>query len=78
MLLLTRVTVDEFKAKFVCPAMFIPCVGCRDENLANKLSEAFKIGAIWGASSLRRNTQPDASNCFIAENWWLSTAPGFA
>lgn len=74
MLLLTRVTADEFKAKFVCPAMFIPCVGCRDENLANKLSEAFQMGAIWEASSLRRNTQPDASNCFAAANWWLSTA----
>jgi protein-L-isoaspartate(D-aspartate) O-methyltransferase len=74
MLLLTRVAVDEFKAKFVCPAMFIPCVGCRDENLANKLSEAFQMGTIWGASSLRRNTQPDASNCFAAANWWLSTA----
>lgn len=46
MLLLTRVTVDEFKAKFVCPAMFIPCVGCRDENLASKLSEAFQMGTI--------------------------------
>lgn len=73
MLLLTRVTVDEFKAKFVCPAMFIPCVGCLDENLANKLSEAFQTGAIWWAGSLRRNTQPDASNCFAAANWWLST-----
>lgn len=74
MLLLTRTTVDEFKAKFVSTAMFVPCIGCRDENLANKLSKAFQMGDIWQASSLRRNTLPDASCCFAAANWWLSTA----
>ena len=41
MLLVTRVADKQFDARFVCPAMFIPCIGGRDEDTAKKLAEAF-------------------------------------
>ncbi len=44
MLLITRAEADRFEARFVCPAMFIPCIGARDEETAAKLSVAFKRG----------------------------------
>src|SRR5260370_36052709 len=31
-LLITRASGDRFDARFVCPAMFIPCVGARDHT----------------------------------------------
>jgi len=74
-LLITRGTPDGFDARFVCPAMFIPCVGARDEETALKLSAAFKRGDFRNVRSLRRNTPPDET-CWCAGNrWWLSTSP---
>jgi protein-L-isoaspartate(D-aspartate) O-methyltransferase len=44
MLLVTRTDSNRFDARFACPAMFVPCMGARDEETAQKLSVAFKRG----------------------------------
>ena len=73
MLLVTRKDADRFDARFVCPTMFVPCVGARDQETAEKLSVAFKRGDSRNVKSLRRNSQPD-DTCWCAGNgWWLST-----
>jgi len=74
MLLVTRTATDHFDARFVCTAMFVPCLGARDEEAAQKLSAAFKRGDSNKVRTLRRNSKPDDS-CWCAGNgWWLSTA----
>ena len=74
MLLITRTGTDRFDARFVCPAMFVPCLGARDEETAQKLSAAFKRDDFRNVKSLRRNSQPD-DTCWCAGNgWWLSNA----
>jgi protein-L-isoaspartate(D-aspartate) O-methyltransferase len=75
MLLVTRVDADRFDARFICPAMFIPCAGARDEETAAKLSAAFKRGDFRNVRSLHRNTTPDATRWCAGNGWWLSTAP---
>jgi hypothetical protein len=59
MLLVTRIDADRFDARFICPAMFIPCVGARDDETAQKLAAAFKRGDLQRVKSLRLNSQPD-------------------
>jgi protein-L-isoaspartate(D-aspartate) O-methyltransferase len=72
MLLVTRSPADQFDARFVCAAMFIACVGARDDATAAKLSQAFPRGDWMKVRSLRRNTAPD-STCWVSgRNWWLS------
>jgi protein-L-isoaspartate(D-aspartate) O-methyltransferase len=72
MLLVTRRGAHDFAAQFVAPAMFIPCLGARDEETGKKLSAAFARGDANQVKSLRRRTQPDET-CWIAgRNWWLS------
>jgi len=75
MLLVTRTTADGFTARFVCQAMFIPCLGARDDVVANKLTEAFKAGGLRNVQSLRRDGQPDGSCWCAGRGWWLSTEP---
>jgi len=41
MLLVTRRGTNDFAAEFVAFAMFIPCLGARDEETGRKLSAAF-------------------------------------
>ena len=74
MILVTRTGTDHFDARFVCAAMFVPCFGARDEETAQKLSAAFKLGDSNNVRTLRRNSKPDGT-CWCAGNgWWLSTA----
>jgi protein-L-isoaspartate(D-aspartate) O-methyltransferase len=74
MLLVTRNAAAEFAARFVSPAMFIPCEGARDSDTARQLSLAFAAGGMWRVRSLRLGTPPDASAWFAGEGWWLSTS----
>jgi protein-L-isoaspartate(D-aspartate) O-methyltransferase len=76
MLLVTRNTdsSETFAAHFVSPAMFIPCLGARDDATAAKLAESFKRGDARNVRSLRRNGRPDPSGWCAGDNWWLSTA----
>jgi protein-L-isoaspartate(D-aspartate) O-methyltransferase len=72
MLLVTR-KGDRFSARFVCPAMFVPCLGARDPDMARRLAIAFARGDSRSIQSLRRATPPDGSSWCAGENWWLST-----
>jgi protein-L-isoaspartate(D-aspartate) O-methyltransferase len=74
MLLLTRVSSDDFHARFVSPAMFIPCVGARDEATSTDLATAFKRGDYRNVRSLHCNSAPDESSWFAGNGWWLSTS----
>ena len=76
MLLVTRNTgsAEIFAARFLSPAMFIPCIGARDDATAAKLAESFKRGDARNVRSLRRHSSPDASSWVAGNNWWLSTA----
>jgi protein-L-isoaspartate(D-aspartate) O-methyltransferase len=75
MLLVTRAAGDRFAARFVCGAMFIPCIGARDEETAQRLSAAFQRGGLEEVRSLRRGTPPDPTSWCSGRGWWLSTAP---
>ncbi|MES1245437.1 MAG: protein-L-isoaspartate(D-aspartate) O-methyltransferase [Acidobacteriota bacterium] len=74
MLLVTR-TPDGLAARFVCQAMFIPCLGARDEEVARRLAEAFQAGGLKDVRSLRRDAAPDETCWVFGRGWWLSTAP---
>lgn len=76
MLLVTRNTdsAESFAARFLSPAMFIPCIGARDDVTAVRLAESFKRGDARNVRSLRRNRRPDHSSWCAGDNWWLSTA----
>jgi protein-L-isoaspartate(D-aspartate) O-methyltransferase len=71
-LLVTRLRNECFDARFISRAMFIPCVGARDENTAKKLAEAFKGGDFAKVRSLHRRTSPDESCWCSGDGWWLS------
>lgn len=78
MLLVTKVSPQRFDARFVCPVLFIPCVGARDDETAKKLSEAFKRGDLRSVRSLRRDSSPDKSCWCCGNGWWLSTVSASA
>jgi protein-L-isoaspartate(D-aspartate) O-methyltransferase len=84
MLLITRSAAGDeasgkvYSARILMQAMFIPCVGARDEDTAQKLSDAFQRGSISEVRSLRRHSPPDET-CWCAgrhagNDWWLSTS----
>jgi protein-L-isoaspartate(D-aspartate) O-methyltransferase len=74
MLLVTRhQSTDMFAAKFISPAMFIPCVGARDRNTGQKLTTAFQAGGTERVNSLYRDTPADDTCWFAGNGWWLST-----
>lgn len=72
MLLVTRTAADAFDARMVCRAMFIPCVGARDEETAQRLTAAFQRPDT--VRSLHRATPPDTTCWCAGDGWWLSTA----
>jgi protein-L-isoaspartate(D-aspartate) O-methyltransferase len=74
MLLITRSASEHFEARFVCSAMFIPCVGARDEETATKLSAAFSRGGLKSVRTLHRRGAPDQTCWCSGNGWWLSTA----
>jgi protein-L-isoaspartate(D-aspartate) O-methyltransferase len=74
MLLLTRVSSDDFHARFISPAMFIPCVGARDEATSADLATAFKRGDYRNVRSLHRTSTLDQTSWFAGNGWWLSTS----
>lgn len=75
MLLVTRRGTDCFDARFVSRAMFIPCIGARDDETAQNLSAAFERDDLWQVLSLRRNATSDTSCWVSGRGWWLSKAP---
>src|ERR1051326_3723341 len=75
MLLVTRTPAGSFNARFIMPVMFIPCVGAREPETAQKLAIAFQRGDMKNVRSLRRDTSPDETCWCSGKGWWLSTAP---
>jgi protein-L-isoaspartate(D-aspartate) O-methyltransferase len=73
MLLITRQEDGAFAARFLCQAQFVPCVGARIEETAQKLTEAFRKGGWNKVKSLYRNDSPDKSCWCSGPGWWLST-----
>jgi protein-L-isoaspartate(D-aspartate) O-methyltransferase len=72
-LLVTRRTSNRLGAQFVCSTMFTPCIGARDDETAQRLSEAFAGGGIGTVRSLHLDSSPDATCWFAGRGWWLST-----
>jgi protein-L-isoaspartate(D-aspartate) O-methyltransferase len=73
MLLVTRVTPDNYAARVVVPVAFIPCVGARDDTSSQILATAIQSRAIFATKSLHRSTTPDSTACCIGKDWWLSS-----
>ena len=75
MLLVTRgADALQWEARFLTRAMFIPCLGARDEKTAKRLSVAFKKRSIESVRILCRHSPPDDSCWVTGDGWWLSTA----
>lgn len=75
MLLVTRSVGATFAARFLQTVAFIPCMGARDDDEADKLGHAFERGNLRDVKSLRRGVPPDASSWFSGKDWWLSSDP---
>ncbi len=75
LLLITRTAEDRLAARFLGRVLFIPCAGARDDETAQKLTEAFKRDDLKNVQSLRRGTPPDETSWCAGNGWWLSTAP---
>lgn len=73
MLMITKRESGAYEARFLCQALFVPCVGARDEEAARKLTEAFRDGRWSRVKTLHRNDAPDESCWCSGPNWWLST-----
>jgi protein-L-isoaspartate(D-aspartate) O-methyltransferase len=73
MLLITRAAPASFDARFVHPAVFIPCEGARDREEAELLDDTFARANMYEVKSLHRGTTPDGSSWFAGRGWWLST-----
>lgn len=72
MLLLTRVSADAYRARFIYQVTFVPCIGARDEAAAVRLGDAFRAGDMASVRSLHRTAPPDGSAWYQGEGWWLS------
>jgi protein-L-isoaspartate(D-aspartate) O-methyltransferase len=63
---------ETFAAEFVCPALFVPCIGAQDEPSRERLRQAFFSRPRDAVHSLRRQS-PDESAWYVGHGWWLST-----
>jgi protein-L-isoaspartate(D-aspartate) O-methyltransferase len=73
MLLVTRLTSENYSAKIIVPVAFIPCVGARDDKSSEALTAAIHTRSIFAAKSLRRSTIPDSTAVYAGDDWWLSS-----
>jgi hypothetical protein len=55
--------------------LFIPCQDAFDQDEANRVTTAFRSGAIWTTQSLVRNDQSDETAVLVGNGWWLSSRP---
>ncbi len=72
MLLVTR-TSKRYKARFLTRALFIPCIGGRDDETARRLGQAFRQPGFATVRSLHRDSHPDETCWFAGDGWWLSS-----
>jgi len=73
MLLITRNENDSYAARFLCQALFVPCVGANDEAVGKKLTDAFRRGSLSRVKELHRDDQPGENCWYTCSGWWLST-----
>jgi protein-L-isoaspartate(D-aspartate) O-methyltransferase len=73
-LLVTKNEDGGFAARFLMQVQFIPCVGARNEQTAQKLTGAFRNGGWKKVRSLHRDNEPDESCWCSGSGWWLSTS----
>jgi protein-L-isoaspartate(D-aspartate) O-methyltransferase len=73
MLQIIKQKMNFAPARFLCPTRFVPCIGSRKEETAQKLTEAFRDVRWTQVKSFWRNSSPDESCWFSDDNWWLST-----
>jgi protein-L-isoaspartate(D-aspartate) O-methyltransferase len=67
--------LSVYSAHFISQALFIPCTGARDEDTAQKLSDAFQRGHLGEVRSLHRHSKPDETCWCAGRDWWLSKSP---
>ncbi len=74
LLLVTRTVTgtgeDRFTARILGHVMFIPCIGARDEETAEKLTEAFNRGDVQRVQSFHRGTPPDDTCWMVRRGGW--------
>lgn len=80
MLLITRdnnqeqIADENFAARLLFPAAFIPCIGARDKETEMKLAAAFNRKDSTAVRTLHRRTPPDETAWCSGKGWWLSTS----
>ena len=63
------------RERFVGPGPWrVFTAGARDDETAQRLTEAFKRDDLRNVQSLRRGTPPDETCWCAGSGWWLSTA----
>jgi protein-L-isoaspartate(D-aspartate) O-methyltransferase len=73
MILVTHRADNEFAARFVCRAGFIPFTGARDPDLMRRLGFAFGVDRGAGVKSLRRDDHTEDHTCWLhGWGWCLS------
>lgn len=75
MLLVTRTQENEYTARSLCNAAFVPCVGAQNASTSSAIDAVFDSRPHSEIRSLRRNDQPDDSLWCVGDGWWLSTQP---
>lgn len=75
MLLVSRTNEPPFSARFVSPAVFIPCIGGREEKAAEALTQVFHRRGTGNVNALHLGTSPDETCWFAGDDWWLSMKP---
>ncbi len=73
MLLITKMEDGTYSARFLVQALFVSCIGARNETTAKKLTEGFRNSSWAKVKSLHRNEAPDESCWCSGPGWWLST-----
>jgi protein-L-isoaspartate(D-aspartate) O-methyltransferase len=73
MLFITKHEDGSYAARFLLQALFIPCIGARDEATAQELAKAFRRKSWTRVKSLHRNDEPDDTSWCSGPGWWLST-----
>jgi protein-L-isoaspartate(D-aspartate) O-methyltransferase len=68
-----------FSARFICSARFVPCIGALDDELRQRLVQAFQSETSDSVHSLRLEPErPDATAWISGRGWWLSTSTATA
>ncbi|HEV7442180.1 MAG TPA: methyltransferase domain-containing protein [Steroidobacteraceae bacterium] len=74
MLLAVRVGEAAYAASIISVARFVPCVGARDDEEAERLTHALQTRPTTEVRSLRVGRDHDETSWCICKDWWLSTA----